>query len=57
VVPLPASDGPARLPFAFDIAIATRTGDQALLRELDAIVTRKRPEIDRLLARYRVVRL
>lgn len=56
VVPLRTADAPAGLPFAFDMAIAVRKGDERLQRALDRTLARRRPEIDRLLSRYRVPR-
>lgn len=45
------------LPFVFDIAMGVRRGDHALRDTLDAVLTRRRPSIDSLLAAYRVPRL
>ncbi|HEX2121722.1 MAG TPA: quinoprotein dehydrogenase-associated putative ABC transporter substrate-binding protein, partial [Thermoanaerobaculia bacterium] len=45
------------LPFVYDIAVAVRREDAALLRELDEILVRRKPEIDRILADYGVPRL
>jgi mxaJ protein len=47
---------PPFLPFAFDIAMAVRRGDEELLAQLDAVVVRRQEEIDRLLDSYRVPR-
>jgi quinoprotein dehydrogenase-associated probable ABC transporter substrate-binding protein len=47
---------PANLPFEFDIAMGVRRGDTALRDELDAIIDRRRAEIDAILAAYRVPR-
>jgi mxaJ protein len=44
------------LPFVFDIGMGVRRGDNALRDSLDAVLTRRRPEIDRLLAEYGVPR-
>jgi mxaJ protein len=44
------------LPFVYDISMAVRRGDVALQEELDAILERKRPEIDALLDRFGVPR-
>jgi mxaJ protein len=45
------------LPFVFDIAMGVRREDTALRDELDAILERRRPEIDALLDRYGVPRV
>ncbi len=45
------------LPFTFDISLGVRRGDQAFRDELDQILERKRPEIERLLDDYGVPRL
>jgi mxaJ protein len=51
VVPLAAaSDG--GIPQRFSIALATRKNDVELVRRLDAFLTRRAPEIRRLLADY-----
>jgi mxaJ protein len=42
------------LPFVFDIAIGVRRGDSTFRAQIDTVLTRRRPEIDRLLARYGV---
>ena len=48
---------PPFLPFAFDIAMAVRRGDDALRERLDAVITARRAEIDRLLDTFNVPRL
>lgn len=53
---VPQSDGPAR-PFAFSISMAVRRGDGDRLRQLDAFITRRRADIDRLLTRFGVPQL
>jgi mxaJ protein len=45
------------LPFVFDISMAVRRGDTQLRDRLDAILDRRRPEIDRILRDYGVPRL
>ncbi|MFL5122713.1 MAG: substrate-binding domain-containing protein [Microvirga sp.] len=56
VVPVtPQVDGP-RLPMTFDIAMGVRRGDEAFRQEIDAILARRRPEIDAILAAYGVPR-
>ena len=56
VVPVtPAQDVPA-LPFVFDIALGVRRGEEAFRAELDAILQRRQPEINRMLDAYGVPR-
>ncbi|MFL6289556.1 MAG: substrate-binding domain-containing protein [Thermoanaerobaculia bacterium] len=45
------------LPFVFDIAMGVRRGDTALKEELDAILERRKPEIEALLDEYGVPRV
>ncbi|HEY0139759.1 MAG TPA: substrate-binding domain-containing protein [Thermoanaerobaculia bacterium] len=45
------------LPFVFDIAVGVRRGDDQLRAELDRILERRKPEIDRILADYGVPRV
>jgi mxaJ protein len=45
------------LPFTFDIAMGVRRGDTALRDELDTFITRRRADIDRILAAYGVPRV
>ncbi|MEA2491785.1 MAG: mxaJ protein [Acidobacteriota bacterium] len=45
------------LPFVFDISMAVRRGDNALRDRIDAILERRRPEIDAILRHYSVPRL
>jgi mxaJ protein len=54
---IPESDAPPGLTFSFEIAIGVRRSDQALLRELDAALLRRKREISALLASYNVPRL
>ena len=51
----PQMDTPFR-PFAFDISMAVRRGDSERRRLLDDFIVRRRAEIDRVLAQYRVPR-
>lgn len=51
VVPLPESGNPM-LPFRFDIAMGVRPDDTQLRDELDALLSRKQPEIQALLQQY-----
>ena len=46
----------AGMPFEFDIAMGVRRGDRALRDELDAIIDRRRADIDAILAAYSVPR-
>ena len=54
VVPVSPQVDPPSLPLAFDIAMGVRRGDRALRDTLNAILTRRRPSIDSLLAMYGV---
>jgi mxaJ protein len=45
------------LPFVFDISLGVRREDTALRDELDAVLERRKPEIDALLDRYGVPRV
>jgi mxaJ protein len=45
------------LPFVFDIAMGVRRGDQELRDQLDQFLEKRRPEIERILAEYRVPRV
>jgi mxaJ protein len=45
------------LPFVFDISMGVRRADKALKEELDRIIERRRPDIDAILAEYRVPRV
>jgi mxaJ protein len=45
------------LPFVFDIALGVRREDAGLRQQLDTILERRKPEIDRILASYGVPRL
>jgi len=57
VVPVtPSWDTPA-LPFVFDIALGVRRGEEAFRTALDAILQRRRPEINRILDEYGVPRV
>jgi quinoprotein dehydrogenase-associated probable ABC transporter substrate-binding protein len=57
VVPAtPSRDGPA-LPFVFEIALGVRRGEEAFRAELEDILQRRRPEINRILDAYGVPRV
>lgn len=45
------------LPFVFDIAMGVRRSDSVFARRLDAVITRRRPQIDSILAAYGVPRV
>ena len=51
----PQVDGP-RLPMTFDISMGVRREDEALRQEIDAVLARRKPEIDAILADYGVPR-
>jgi mxaJ protein len=52
----PRDDSPS-LPFEFDISMGVRRGDAARQAELDDFITRRRPDIDRILDQYGVPRV
>jgi mxaJ protein len=52
----PSADGPL-LPMAWDISMAVRTGDDALLTEISGVLDRRRTEVDAILAAYGVPRV
>jgi mxaJ protein len=52
VTPVPTAKGD--LPFAFDIAMGVKKGDDALHARLEQLLERRRPEIAKLLAEYAV---
>jgi quinoprotein dehydrogenase-associated probable ABC transporter substrate-binding protein len=54
VVPVSPEMDPPALPFTFAIAMGVRRSDRALRDTLDAIVARRQPSIDSLLASYGV---
>ncbi len=57
VVPVsPQADLPY-LPFVFDIAMGVRRGETPFLEQIDGIIRREQPAIDRILADYGVPRL
>jgi len=45
------------LPFVFDISMGVRRGEDSLRDQLNAIIARRKPEIDRILDDYGVPRL
>ena len=52
LVPVPSGQGD--LPFAFDISMGVRHGEEALKAKLEAVLDRKRAEIGKILAEYGV---
>lgn len=52
----PAFDGP-QLPMVFDISMAVRKEDESLRQEIDAVLSRRRADIDAILSAYGVPRL
>lgn len=54
VVPVSPQIDPPFLPFVFDIAMGVRRDDDALRRQLDAVIVRRGADIRRLLERYGV---
>jgi mxaJ protein len=56
VVPVSPQVDVPYLPFVFDIAMAVRRGDTTLRNSLDAVLARRRGDIDRILADYGVPR-
>ena len=55
MVPIPSKKGD--LPFAFDISMGVKRGDDALFDRLEKALERKRPEISGILAEYGVPRV
>ena len=56
VVPVSPEVDVPYLPFVFDIAMGVRRGETALRDSLDAVITRRQRDIDRILADYGVPR-
>ena len=54
VVPLPPLDIASGQPFAFDISVGVRKSEPALRNEINAILARRKTEIDAILAEYGV---
>jgi mxaJ protein len=57
VTPVEPHVDASRLPFVFDVSMATRRGDRARQAVLDAFIKRRRAEIDRILTDYHVPRV
>jgi mxaJ protein len=56
LAPLPPRDAMSAMPFAFDISMGVRRGNRALRDEIQAVLARRQPEIDAILASYGVPR-
>jgi mxaJ protein len=56
VVPVSPEVDVPYLPFVFDIAMGVRRGETALRDSLDAVISRRQRDIDRILADYGVPR-
>jgi mxaJ protein len=54
LVPVPADAGSPALPFTYSIALGVRKGDSDFQAKLDEALTRKAPEIHRILEDYGV---
>jgi mxaJ protein len=52
LVPVPS--GKTDLPFAFDISLGVRKGDEALKKQLEQVLDRKQLEIQKILKDYGV---
>lgn len=52
VVPLPPEEAPAGMTFTFEISLAVRSDDRALLDELNTALTRRHAEVRALLERF-----
>jgi len=57
LAPIPESEAPPGLTFAFDIGVGVRKGDAALAADLDAVLVEQKRAIDALLLSYGVPRL
>jgi mxaJ protein len=56
VAPVTPEVEPPGIPLAYSISMGVRKGDEALRRELDAVIVRRRAEIDRILDAFGVPR-
>jgi mxaJ protein len=54
VVPVSVTTGRPVFPFVYDISIGVRPGDDALKRELESVLDRRRGDIERILEEYGV---
>lgn len=57
VVPVSPQIDPPFLPFVFDISMGVRRGEDSLLAEVDRILDRRRPDIERILDAFGVPRV
>ena len=57
IVPVSPQIDPPFLPMVFDISMGVRRGDQQLKDQLEQIIEKRRPQIDRILAQYGVPRV
>jgi quinoprotein dehydrogenase-associated probable ABC transporter substrate-binding protein len=57
VIPVSPPEDLSFLPFVYDISMGVRKGDEALREELEAVLERRRPEIDNILGAYGVPRV
>jgi mxaJ protein len=57
IVPVSPAVDPSGLYFAFDISLAVRSEDVAFKEQLESILERKRPDVDRILRDYGVPRV
>jgi mxaJ protein len=54
VIPISPAVDPPGLQFQFDISLAVRPRDQTLKQELEAVLEKRQPDVDRILAQYGV---
>ena len=54
LTPLPAKDSLSDIPFQYNMGIAVRRKDKEFRDSLQAVLERKRPEIDAILKQYNV---
>ena len=57
VIPVSPAVEPPGLPFAFDISVGVKKGEAALREELNQVLARRRPEIQKILDDYGVPRV
>ena len=54
LTPLPARDSLSDIPFQYNMGIAVRRRDKEFRDSLQAVLERKRPEVDAILKQYNV---
>ena len=54
LTPLPAKDSLSDIPFQYNMGIAVRRRDKEFRDSLEAVLARKRPEIDAILKQFNV---